>query len=167
MAEFAPDPRRDARDETRDETRDDTCDDTRDDTCDDTCDDTRGEPREQHARFEELYANALCSEDPVAALKAAARDESLTDELRAALAAACPDGARIAALLVAKLRFERIINGSSWARPWFEAEPREFTDAFKRYHTSVPPRDAFPSAEANRFSTWVRENGLGAGEMKP
>jgi len=109
-----------------------------------------------HARYERLLAKAIAAPDPVAALRAAARARSTPPSLRKALARADPDGIRIAALLVARLRFERVLRGSAEASDWFARDPAAFTESFRRYHHEVPLQDFFPAAEARRFSTWSR-----------
>jgi hypothetical protein len=115
------------------------------------------------ARFEALLAAALTAPNPVAALRAAARSAELSPDLRARLAGADPDGVGISALLVVRLRFERLLNGSRAAAEWFEHDPAEFAAAFKRYHTSVPPCAFLPSAEARAFDAWRGGAGQDAG----
>lgn len=122
-------------------------------------------PAEAHTRFEEIVAKALTAEDPAAALARAARDRRLPAELRRALGAAQGDGVRLAALLVARLRFERLLRGSKQAEAWFDADPEAFAAVFKRYHAEVPPAAFFPQAEARLFQQWVGsrvESGRGA-----
>ena len=111
-----------------------------------------------HAELERLVADALTSADPVAGFERAARDPALPDELRAALAAAHPTGIRMAALLVARLRFERLIQGSRAAADWFARDPADFARAFKRYHHAVPATAALPSEEAKLFERWSRDS---------
>lgn len=106
-------------------------------------------------RYEELVADALCAPDPAAAFAEAARDPLLTPVLRRMLAAASPDGVRLSALLVARLRFERLIQGSRSAAEWFEQEPAAFTRGFRRYHHAVPPRALHPGEEARDFEAWL------------
>ncbi len=105
-------------------------------------------------RLEELVAGAFASSDPLAALAAAAADPALGADLRARLAGASPDGVRIAGLLVVKLRFERLIQGSRAAGAWFERDPAGFARAFRRYHGEVRPRAEGPLAEAQAFAEW-------------
>ena len=109
--------------------------------------------------LERLLADALQSPDPRAALAAAARDRALPSDLRARLAGAAPDGVRIAGLLVVKLRFERLIQGSRAAGAWFERDPAGFARAFRRYHGEVPPRAEGPLAEAQAFAEWSARSG--------
>jgi hypothetical protein len=101
-----------------------------------------------NARLERLLARALCAEDPVASLRQAARDEKLDAATRMRLERADADGVRIAALLIARLRFERLIAGCPEAEAWFETDPAAFTRALRDYHHAVPPTAYFPAAEA-------------------
>ena len=71
------------------------------------------------------------------------------------LAKASPDGLRLSALLVLRLRFERLMRGSTWASLWFARDPAAFTHIFGRYHRAVPCNEVFPSGEARRFHAWV------------
>jgi hypothetical protein len=107
-----------------------------------------------HLRFEQLLAAALRAPDPARAVQQAADDETLPSALRAALRAADPDGVRLAALLIARLRFERLLQGDPDAAAWFEADPGAFTAAFRRYHEAVAPTAFFPADEAALFRTW-------------
>lgn len=112
-------------------------------------------PPSAWARFERMMARALTAPDPVAALRAAARDRRLAADLRRRLAAADEDGVRMSALLVARLRFERLLRASPTAEDWYDSHPAEFTDAFRRYHAAVPPTAFFPRAEADLFDRWL------------
>jgi len=105
--------------------------------------------------LQRAMADALRMEDPVAAFRVLAEEPSLDAVLRASLLAADPDGLRLTALLVAKLRFERVIRGSSAAGAWFDRDPAAFSAAFRRYHAAVPPSEPFPAAEARSFLAWV------------
>lgn len=107
-----------------------------------------------HARLERLVADALTSADPVAGFERAARDPELPSELRDALACAQPAGIRMAALIVARLRFERLMQGSSPAAEWFARDPADFARAFKLYHHAVPATGALPADEARLFERW-------------
>jgi hypothetical protein len=98
-------------------------------------------------------AGLLRAADPSAALAAAlARPDA--DPRLAAIDA---DGLRIAALLVAKLRFQRLLNASPAAVEWFEHDGREFTAAFRAYHTTVPATALDPWGEADAFARWCAE----------
>ena len=90
-------------------------------------------------------AEVLRAADPVAAL-----DDHPT--LGHAIDA---DGLRIAALLVAKLRFERLMQGSRRANKLWERDPRAFTQTFRAYHAEMAPRALDPREEATAFETWL------------
>ena len=111
---------------------------------------------EAHAAFERILADALRAPDPVAALRAAAAAPELPAALRRALVHANEDGVRLSALLVARLRFERLIQGSPEAARWFEEDAAGFSAAFRRYHQAVPATSFFPSGEARLFEAWRR-----------
>jgi hypothetical protein len=111
------------------------------------------------SRFERLYARALVSDDPVRALARAARDRRLDADTRRRLASVDADGVRMTALLIARLRFERLLRGSPEAERWFDSDPAGFAAAFRRYHTTVPPTAAFPAAEAALFASWRLDQG--------
>jgi hypothetical protein len=109
-------------------------------------------------RSEAIVAAALQGADPRAAFAAAARDETLSPELRAGFAAASSDGVRIAGLLVAKLRFERLMHGSRAAAEWFDRDPAAFAGAFRRYHAEVAQTAEGPHQEGAAFEAWSRRN---------
>jgi len=104
---------------------------------------------------ERALADLIRADDPAAALRAAVADEELPAALRSALRAIDPDGLAIAALLVARLRFERLIQGSPTAAQWFERDPGGFSATFRRYHQHVSPTAHFPAAEAKLFERFV------------
>jgi hypothetical protein len=106
--------------------------------------------------FERVYARALVSPDPVAALARAARNRRLDADTRRRLAAVDADGVRMTALLVARLRFERLLRGSPDAEAWFDRDPADFSATFKRYHAAVLPTAHFPRAEAELFARFLR-----------
>lgn len=106
-------------------------------------------------RFEEILARALLAEDPWKALRVAIADPETPASVREALGCVDEDGLRVAGLLVAKLRFERLMNGSRRAAEWFETDPGEFTEVFRRYHLAVAPTEIFPSFEARHFEEWL------------
>ena len=64
------------------------------------------------------------------------------------------DGFRMAALLVSKLRFERLIHGDRDAAAWFERDPAGFAAAFRRYHATVAPTAYFPWDESGLWRAW-------------
>lgn len=84
-----------------------------------------------------------------------AREKSAR-EAPAARRGADEDGERMTALLVARLRFERLLQGSREASAWFERDPAAFSAAFRRYHEGVPPTAFFPPQEAALFLEWKR-----------
>ena len=111
-----------------------------------------GDPHDLRT-LQATLASLLRSADPGAAL-AAVLARSDADPRLAAIDA---DGLRLAALLVAKLRFQRLLNASSAAAAWFERDGREFTAAFKAYHTTVPATALDPWGEADAFARWCAE----------
>lgn len=106
------------------------------------------------AALERRLAAALRAHDPVAALAAAVDDPALSPALRQRVAAVQGDGLRLAARLVTRLRFERLVQGSLRASEWFDSDPRSFVAAFRRYHAEVPASAVFPADEAALFATW-------------
>lgn len=64
------------------------------------------------------------------------------------------DGIELAALLIARLRFERLSQGSPAARAWFERDPAGFAAAFRRFHASCPPRGGMAQDEGRAFADW-------------
>jgi hypothetical protein len=108
------------------------------------------------ARLERVLAAAMTAPDPASALEAASRDRALDADTRRRLATAAThdDGLRIAALLVARLRFERLMRGSPDAEDFYDRDPAGFTRAFRDYHESVPPTAFFPAGEAKLWAAW-------------
>ena len=109
---------------------------------------------EEHAIIESKLADAMTARDPLAVLRGA---PGLSPEMHAALAQASPDGVRISALLVAQLRFERLIRGSGTSDAWFARDPAGFTASFRAYHAAVPPTAFSPWAEAALFEAFQRD----------
>ena len=109
------------------------------------------------ATWETLLARTLLAADPVSALETTVHDATLPDDVRNAFRAALahPAGLRMTALLVAKLRFERLLRGSPEAEAWFDRAPEAFTAAFHRYHVEVPPAAFFPREEGAAFARWM------------
>ena len=105
--------------------------------------------------WEALLARAMTAEDPVAALRQASRDRRIDADTRRRLANADEDGIQMAALLITRLRFERLLRGSPEAERWFDENPESFTAAFKRYHRQIPPTAFFPREESLLFSRWI------------
>lgn len=107
------------------------------------------------AAYERLFARAFASRDPAAVLRAAREDPSLPRELSHMLASVDETGVRLSGLIVTRVRFERLLNGSQRALRWFEDDPRGFAAAFKRYQDEVEPTAAFPPDEARAFDAWL------------
>lgn len=107
--------------------------------------------------WEALLLELLSAPDPARALEAARQRPSLEPPWRAALERIDPPGLRLSALLIAKLRFERLLQGSERARVWFEEEPAAFASAFRAYQAAVPATAYDPFEEARLFEDWAVE----------
>ena len=59
-----------------------------------------------------------------------------------------PDGFALAALLVAKLRVERLCRGCPEAEAELRQDPTSFRRKFDAWHATTPMRSFFPSEEA-------------------
>ena len=114
--------------------------------------------RQAHARFTEKVAQAMIARDPVRAIRDIASTCELPDELRHAAAGASASGVELTALLVARLRFERLTQASEQAAQWFAEDPEGFAAGFRAYHHSVPPTAVFPVEEARLFAAWLARN---------
>lgn len=125
---------------------------------------TRSSSARAHAALERLLARAMVAADPVAVLQRAARNRRLPGELRELLATVDADGLRLTALLVARLRFERLLRGSPEAEALFEANPQRFAELFRRYHERTPLTAFFPQAEAELFRGFL---GASPGASRP
>jgi hypothetical protein len=64
------------------------------------------------------------------------------------------DGFRLASLLIARLRFERLVQGDASAERRFEDDPVTFVQEFRRYHAEVPMSSESPAGEARLFREW-------------
>lgn len=115
----------------------------------------RGSKVPTEAQVETLLSTVLRQDDPVAALARAAADPDLPAGLRRALGQVDPDGLRLSALLVARLRFERLLRGSPPAERLFDEDPAAFAALFRRYHRAVPPTAFFPRGEAALFAAFT------------
>lgn len=102
-------------------------------------------------------AALLRARDPVAELHRRLGGE-LDPPVRAALAAIDHDGLRTAALLVARLRFERVVQGGADIAERFERDPAGFGARFRRYHESQPARSLWPADEAAQFEAFIAED---------
>lgn len=98
----------------------------------------RAFPSGDPATFQSALEAALRSRDPAAFATVA------HPHLR-------PDDLRLTALHVARLRSERLLQGSPDAVSWFELAPADFAAAFRAYHLEVPPTGFLPSEEARSF----------------
>lgn len=109
------------------------------------------------SEVQRLLLAAVHAHDPHAELQAgiAAAGSLLSPAERAWLASLDADGLRLTALLVKKLRFERIVLGDERLGASFDADPRRFTRQFERYARTVPPTFAFPGEEAEAFAKWL------------
>jgi hypothetical protein len=112
-------------------------------------------PAQAHAQLEAILVAVMQAADPPAELQRRSADPTLPATLRRALTAADPDGVRLAALLVCKLRFERLLRASPEAERLFTADPAAFAQTFRRYHESTPLHDFFPQREAQRFQAFL------------
>ena len=92
----------------------------------------------------------LTADDPVAAWRELLPEHALDEA-----------GLRVAALLVAKLRFQRLVQGSPLVNDWFARDARGFTEAFRCYHQTQPARSLDPWAEAEQFERWLDSQGHG------
>ena len=108
--------------------------------------------------LERALDRALRDPNPVARLRSE-RDEADDEEVARALAAVDPEGFRVAARLVAKLRFARIAAGSTVAGRLFREEPRRFVRLFVAFHAAFRPT-TFPADEGRRFERFLRSRGV-------
>jgi hypothetical protein len=93
------------------------------------------------AEYERRVAAAMRARDPAAAM-------------RAIYPAVDGDGVRMTALLVARLRFERLLRGSPEAEASFDRDAAAFARDFERYHREVAPTAFFPVDEAALWRSW-------------
>ncbi len=100
------------------------------------------------AALQQRLGAVLCAPDPVAAWRERLPELALDEA-----------GLRVAALLVAKLRFERLMSASRDAREWFARDAQAFTEAFRRYHHEVPPPALDPWGETDVFARWCERTG--------
>ncbi len=82
-------------------------------------------------------------------------------ELQSVLGAIDGDALELTSLLVRKLRFERLLQGSREAGFWFSERPEEFAKVFGDYCRRVAPTAVFPSEEAALFEEWAASGLLG------
>ena len=91
------------------------------------------------AGIQKDLVEALLSDDPAASAAGLGVD---------------PDGLVLGALLVRKLRLERLLRGDPRLREAFELDPEGFAGRFRRYHRAVRPEFFFPAEEAAAFRTY-------------
>jgi len=97
---------------------------------------------------ERALAAVLRAADPVAALAQAPAS------LQTALAGVDPDGLRLAALFITRLRFERVQHGDLAAARHFDFDPTGFSADLRRYLAEVAPTAAFPQDEGALYRRW-------------
>ncbi len=68
---------------------------------------------------------------------------------------------RLTTLQVARLRWERLLNGSGALDAAYEAAPQRFVAAFRRYHEATPALATAPPAEVAAFTAFCLREGLG------
>lgn len=107
------------------------------------------------AEFETQLAAALCSSDPAAARRSLGENADVQALIRGGIQHLSEDGFRIASLLIARLRFERLSHGSRAAGAAFAHDPRAFAEQFRRYHAAVPCSATTPTEEAALFEAWL------------
>ena len=100
------------------------------------------------AELQQVLVDCCTADDPLAAM-AAARDAH--PDLEPLLRHVDDDGLRLTALLVKKLRFERILRGDPDLQKEFEQDVPGFTLWFREYLAEVPPTAIFPQEEAQAF----------------
>lgn len=118
----------------------------------------------EHKRYEQILAHVLRAPDPVAALRAQVAALPTVSPLRQALSRIDEDGFRLSALMVARLRFERLLQGFPDAAREFEEDPAGFTNTFSVYHQQVPLRAFSPQHEARLYARWLRKTKLAGGQ---
>jgi hypothetical protein len=111
--------------------------------------------------LQERLLAVLADADPVAALTRLLADpQGLTDEDVTALRQIDADGLRLTALIVVKLRFERLTLAVPELAALFAEQPEEFVQLFREYAAAVPATAYFPSAEATLFREWYARREL-------
>ena len=102
--------------------------------------------------LQKLLVDCCIADDPVATLE---RLRGEHPELEPWLQHLDPEGLKLTALLVKKLRFERILRGDPTLAAKFQEDPQAFTVAFRNYLNAVPPTAIFPAEEALAFREFV------------
>ncbi len=117
---------------------------------------TEGVPatRDDLLRLEAVLAEAMTSATPQAVIDDFAGRSDCPGSIREALAAIDADGLRMTRLLVAKLRFQRLMHGSKRAGLLYSEDPARFAAAFRRYNRDVLMTAHEPRGEAALFEAW-------------
>jgi len=117
-----------------------------------------------HVATERALAAAMRAPDPVARLVPRIARASG----RRSVSTAQRDGIRTNALLVATIRFQRLVRWSLKSKSWFLADTPAFVAAFRRYHRAVPMTAHFPREEARLFRAWLaRQPSMMARQPRP
>ncbi|MGE0788224.1 MAG: DUF692 family multinuclear iron-containing protein [Sandaracinaceae bacterium] len=115
-------------------------------------------PRDEVPRPETSSIEHPADDGHAAAIATALRTTDPTSALSALGLTSFPDdGVRIAGLLAARLRFERLMRGDEGLEAWFDRDPAGFSEAFRAYHREVPARAFFPPDEARLFARWMED----------
>ncbi len=67
-----------------------------------------------------------------------------------------PQGLRLAATIILKLRFDRVMRAEARYRELYDRDPDGFTRDFLAYHREVPPQAYFPAEEAALWESFLR-----------
>lgn len=102
--------------------------------------------------LQKLLVDCCIADDPVATLE---RLRAEQPELEPWLGHLDPEGLKLTALLVKKLRFERILRGDPRLAARFQQDPQAFTVLFRNYLNEVPPTASFPAEEAQAFREFL------------
>ena len=94
-----------------------------------------GRPRPS---WEATLGPLLRARDPAAARADLLADPDLPEELRHALSNLDPAGLRILGLLVARLRFNRLLQRSAEHRARYAADPEGWAREFQEWHEATP-----------------------------
>jgi hypothetical protein len=108
-----------------------------------------------HLSHERALASAMRAPDAVARLTRVLSQPASPGQRPRRLSVAERDGERTTALLVATLRFQRLVRWSLRSRRWFLTDTPAFVAAFRRYHRAVPMTAHFPRQEARLFRDWL------------
>jgi hypothetical protein len=103
------------------------------------------------AALEEALVRVLTAEAPIEALHAELASTKTRPAVRAWLQQCGEAGVRVAALLVAQLRFGRLIQGSDDVARFFDEDPAGFAQAFRSFHGTTPACCFFPVGDARAF----------------